>query len=569
MPEPAANPVFRTAYRSLAGLALLLSIACLQLPAQDAPSRPARAEYRGAAAASGLYRIAGTVVNSATGEPVRRATVAILAEADSHTVESVASDSEGRFALERLPAGKYQLTASKRGFRTAFYDEHEEFSTAIVTGPDLNANLDTGHLTFRLTPAAVLRGVVSTDGGDPVEGARVMIFEQPRRDRPGVHILQVDAVNTDDTGAYEFPNLAAGSYLLAVTAEPWYALHSGSGARRKQANEDSTALDVAYPVTYYDSTTDEASATPVVLTGGSREEADINLHAVPALRLSIATPRKADGSVARPELRQSIFGAQIATDSAGSLDALRSGTTEFNGVAPGRYELTQGDPPRVVDLDATASQQVDPDAGTPTFTVAGTLRGDSGSTVRDELNLTLDMVDGGHGQSQFVVAAHKGRFSFDAVPPGSWLLGAESGGKLLPVISIASGGAVHQGNLLTVRDRPLSLAVTVSEGATRIEGFARKDGKGFAGAMVVLAPKDAATWQALTRRDQSDSDGSFALRDIAPGQYTVVAIQDGWELDWSRPEALGRYLQGGTAITVTGRSGDVVRLTQAVTVQPR
>ena len=32
----------------------------------------------------------------------------------------------------------------------------------------------------------------------------------------------------------------------------------------------------------------------------------------------------------------------------------------------------------------------------------------------------------------------------------------------------------------------------------------------------------------LIRRDQSDSDGSFALRDVVPGQYTVVAIQDGW-----------------------------------------
>jgi len=40
----------------------------------------------------------------------------------------------GHFALEGLPAAKYPLSASKRGFRTALYDDHEGYNTAIVTG---------------------------------------------------------------------------------------------------------------------------------------------------------------------------------------------------------------------------------------------------------------------------------------------------------------------------------------------------------------------------------------------------------------------------------------------------
>ncbi len=559
----AACLFFRMARRSLAGPAALLLFAALPMLPQPAPSRPA---YPGAAPATGPYRIAGTVVNGATGEPVQRATVALLAEGDSHTVASVASDGEGRFAFEHLPAGKYQLTASKRGLRTAFYDEHDEFSTAIVTGPDE----DTEHLTFRLTPGAVLRGVVSADGGDPVEGARVMLFERPKHHQPGDRITQLDVVNTDDTGAYEFANLAAGEYLLAVTAQPWYALHSATGGSRSgQSNDATAALDVAYPVTYYDSTTEEASAIPIVVAGGGREEANINLHAVPALHLSIAAPHKQDGSIARPELRQTIFGTQVSAESAGLFDALQTGTTEFNGIAPGHYELVQGDPPRIAELDATVSQQVDPGAGVPTFNIAGTLRADNGSTLPDELNLTLSLLDGSHGQNQFVTAARRGRFVFEAVPSGSWSLAAESGGKMLPVVSIAQGGAVHAGSLLTLRDRPLSLVVAVREGSTRIEGFAREDGKGFAGAMVLLAPKDKAVWQPFVRRDQSDSDGSFALRDVAPGEYTVVAIEDGWALDWSRPEAMSRYLAGGTVVTVNDKSGNMVRMTQPVTVQPR
>ena len=71
-----------------------------------------------------------------------------------------------------------------------------------------------------------------------------------------------------------------------------------------------------------------------------------------------------------------------------------------------------------------------------------------------------------------------------------------------------------------------ALVVTLSNANTRVEGFALKDGEACAGAMVVLMPKNPAAWKALTRRDQSDSDGSFALQGVAPGEYTAIAIED-------------------------------------------
>jgi hypothetical protein len=71
------------------------------------------------------------------------------------------------------------------------------------------------------------------------------------------------------------------------------------------------------------------------------------------------------------------------------------------------------------------------------------------------------------------------------------------------------------------------------------------------------------------RRDQSDSDGSFSLRDVAPGHYTVVAIEDGWELDWAQPEALARYLPRGIGVTVSEGAGKAVRLDGEVQVQGR
>jgi 5-hydroxyisourate hydrolase-like protein (transthyretin family) len=522
---------------------------------------PARAQIN--PSAPGLYRIAGKLLNSATGEPIRRAIVSILAESDSHTIASVATDSDGRFALENLPPAKYQLTASRRGFRTAFYDEHDEFNTAIVTGP----GQETESLIFRLTPGSILHGVVTADGGDPVKDADVMLFRKPRAHKPGERIAQAGSTTTDDTGAYEFSDLAAGEYLLAVKADPWYAIHP---SQSRPPNDPSAALDVAYPITYFDSTPDEAQASPIVLSGGIREEADFNLHAVPALHITLEAPRSDDGSSPSPPptLHQSIFGARDLTETNTSMNS-RQGLIEFSGVAPGRYELAMPDPPRVVNLDATISQQVDPAAEIPTVAVIGTLQTVSGAALPGETTVTLDSLDPAHRESPVQTTCIQGAFRFESVPPGIWRLSAINSGSSLPITAISTGSRAHAGARVTVRDRPLNLAVTIGLGETSIEGFARTNGKGVPGVMMVLVPNSRPAWQALIRRDQSDSDGSFSLRDVVPGQYTVVAIQDGWTLDWTDPQVLVRYLPAGINVTVTGSSGKLVTLYYPVPVQTR
>ena len=123
------------------------------------------------------------------------------------------------------------------------------------------------------------------------------------------------------------------------------------------------------------------------------------------------------------------------------------------------------------------------------------------------------------------------------------------------------------GNQITVKDRPVSVVAIVSSTVMRVQGFARDGSKGVAGAMIVLVPRQPSAYRALVRRDQSDSDGSFNLRDVPSGQYTVVAIQDGWKLDWTDRETIARYLPHGVSVRVSDQSGGVVRLTAPVPVQ--
>jgi len=85
-----------------------------------------------------------------------------------------------------------------------------------------------------------------------------------------------------------------------------------------------------------------------------------------------------------------------------------------------------------------------------------------------------------------------------------------------------------------------------------VDGFALRDDQPFAGAMVVLVPHDPANNTPLFRRDQSDSDGSFTLPNVVPGLYTVIALANGWDLEWSNPAVLQPYLKSGEAVQVTG-----------------
>ncbi|MGP8252798.1 MAG: carboxypeptidase regulatory-like domain-containing protein [Terracidiphilus sp.] len=520
---------------------------------------------RTAPAAQG-YRVAGTVVNATTGEPVRGAAVALLTVEDSHAVASTESGDDGQFSMDSLAAAKYQLTASKRGYSTGFFNQHWEYNSAIVTGP----GEDTEHLVFKLSPAGGIYGAVTGDGGDPVDGANVMLYQKPHRHVPGERIEQVQTVQTDDTGAYEFSGLEPGDYLIAVKARPWYAMSPNLGNGPVQETEAQATLDVAYPVTYFDSTTDEGSASDIALATGSRVEADISLHAVQAVHLQVPARIRPgpDGSQVPPQLHQAVFGVEVGGGEDPVGDALAQ-TVELFDIAPGHYELTQGDPPRLVDFDATSSQQVDPTEGVPTQTVSGVVQTAPGVPLAGRGVIVLQPADG-TGHPIPPASIENGSFKFINVPAGTWLVEAMSQETQMPVLAIGPrGGRAQAGNRITVEDKPLALVVAVSAGNTRVEGFARKDGKGVAGAMVILVPKDIAAIAELARRDQSDSDGSFALLNVAPGDYTVVAIDDAWGMDWFDPAVISRYLPHGMAVTVKDKSDKVQHLAEPVPVQAR
>ena len=87
--------------------------------------------------------------------------------------------------------------------------------------------------------------------------------------------------------------------------------------------------------------------------------------------------------------------------------------------------------------------------------------------------------------------------------------------------------------------------------------------------MIVLVPSNPEADRELFRRDQSNLDGSFTLQGVIPGAYTLVAIENAWDLDWAQPSVIGHYLHRGQPLTVPADKQGPIRLSDALEVQPR
>ena len=82
------------------------------------------------------FKIAGTVVSSLTGTPLSQARVTLTDTADRRNSAFIITADNGRFTFAPLGRGKYALEGARRGFIAAAYEQHEQFSTAIVIGQE-------------------------------------------------------------------------------------------------------------------------------------------------------------------------------------------------------------------------------------------------------------------------------------------------------------------------------------------------------------------------------------------------------------------------------------------------
>ena len=533
------------------------------------------AQRSGAAHAAPTFRISGAVVNALSGEIVRSAAVRIGKSETGDALQSVMTGEDGGFRFEGLAAGKYWLRAQARGFADQAFEEHGGFSTGIVTGGAVDAE----HLMFQLHPGAMIAGQIVDESDEPVRDAQVMLYRRQMQEGREVTSWS-SGMGVNDEGRYKFRELAPGTYFVVVQAKPWYAqdsrvnhvvrLEDGAGgdSAANAVNEPELpaadrALDVAYPVTYFPGTTEAGAASPVVVKEGDRATADVRLMAVPALRMRVHRPTAGEEPVGTNLMYRIFDGPEMPLPSQSMVT--QKGEIELSGIAPGDYELrvqSYGQTREMwtehltLSTDAEVAVSERPESAT----VKGVVRMESGALRVQQWFVRLRKA--ATGELQTAPVSEKGEFEFPAQPvmPGMYEVSVENT-QDARVSRIAASGAKVIGQSVQIPGAgAVALTITLRQGLGRVNGTVLREGKGAAGIMVVLVPQDARNNLPLLRRDQSDLDGTFSLLEVLPGKYTVVAIQNGWEMDWMDARVLDRYLKPGTAIEVRGDGMNEVKV---------
>jgi hypothetical protein len=507
------------------------------------------------------FRISGVVVDGASGAPLAQTLVAAGINRNGAERYTMTTAADGRFLFEDLPRGMYSLVAQRKGYAQQGFDQHENYWTGIAVGPDL----DSENLVFRLRPAASISGRITDDQNEAVRDAQVMLFESTLiNGKRSMHTRS--QTQTNDEGAYRFGHLQPGKYLVAVSAQPWYAQYSfrpnqlqgaeGFGGGRRFLPPD-PLLDVVYQTTFYPAATDAASASPIVLRPGDHVSADIMLAAVPSLHIRVNTGAGDPAHPAFPILRQRVFDGFVPSNRIQSYSP-SPGVLELAGLAPGRYTMqvqtfdAKGQrsltAPREFDASTNDVEVQGPDPSTA-VPVTGTIRPDGNERPVRQFYIQLHNTESGENVGAQVQP--DGDFDIgQRVPPGTYELQAASTSAFF-MKSVTATGASVSGHRLTITGGDgVHLTIVMSHGVGTVAGTVMRQDKPSAGAMVVLIPADLANNPSFLRRDQSNSDGSFTLASVPPGKYTILAIQNGWDMEWGNPDVLRNYLSASETVTV-------------------
>jgi hypothetical protein len=477
---------------------------------------------------------------------------------------STAVDSSGSFKFDGLEAGVYSVSAYLPGFVPPPPASPEESRRFYHTGDSVNLTLMKG---------GVITGTVTTVTSGPVVAAAVRAIRiKDVNGQPEPAVVQVRERQTDDRGYYRFYGLPPGMYVI-----------SAGGQGRTYAGNPPGAYDNDIP-TYAPSSTRE-TAMEVVVRSGEEITADIQYRGetgqiisgtlgglIQSTSLGMVN---ANGAVTLTDVRNRAILMSVGTSS------LSNSAFAFYGVPDGEYELLaqqflpsrdilRSEPRRVkvqgasisginlslAPLGSIAGRLVlesNPpahcvigreSASQETVIVARRLKPETkppaGKTAKPEtpaeipLSSTMimraDSVPDAKGD--FLLSnLDIGLYHVDTELPGpGWYLRSIAIGTQPIPIKPSGPNISRDGLTLKSGERLSGLTITITEGAASLRGHVSvAEGQVLPARLrVYLAPAESESAENVLRffEARADSDGSFFVRNIAPGRYWIIASPD-------------------------------------------
>jgi len=516
------------------------TVVTAQLPPRDQPASPP--------AGKGVIR--GRVVRADTGEPLRRVQVRMIewSSRDGSGPAATMTDADGRYELTQLPAGQYQLRASRGGYVEVAYGQRRPFERGrpieLAEGAVLQ-NID-----FALPPGAVVTGRVVDEAGDAV--AHVSVSLARRQYSEGARRLVAQSgSSTNDLGEFRIFGAPPGDYVIVATFD---TMELGSRDR------------VRYVPTYYPGTPNVSEAQRFTV-GVGQEVPGIIIALARASTAAIRGVVRASGEnplgpFAFVTARAS-GDVQVDTRMAAAVPA-SDGSFALTGLLPGTYIVEA----QILSGAEFAATEVVVDGSD----VAGvTLTLSKGTTAGGRIRFdTGDPPSGLRPSDVFVTPQliQQQMLGTNGLPPATrddWTFELQG----LRGRGFIRAGTVTDWQLkrvlldgVDVTDRPLNfdasiegLEVELTQRLTTVSGGVSDDAGAVAlDATVILFAEDPGKWGPHSRFIQSarpDQQGRFTIKGLPPGEYVAIAVsylEPGEERD---PELLEAWRKAATRFTLS------------------
>jgi hypothetical protein len=473
--------------------------------------------------------IAGSVHDALSSLPVAGVAVSLHGP---QIHKGTKTDPAGSFRFEHLPAGRYELGASKLGYVGSDYDRRQ------IAQVNLKSDATPERVTFHLLPTATVDGLLLDEEKRPLDG--VHLYAQRRAG--GLPLL----ATTENGGRFILEHLRPGDYTLEVRV-PY-------SVRKRLLKRKATGELLGYANSqFYPGVDDAALAAPLPLPPGT-DLRDLHIRLQRSLLVGL-TGRLLDGVTQEP-----LAGAEVElepasgglTDETYSRRSVRGPRAEFSFelIQPGRYSVlvyrdsARTTLPYVVPLDLGVVGEPDLRiAVPPSQRIDGKVHGLDDEAVTIGLGST----------SREVRVGADGSFHLDDVPPGRWWLGVQAGGLVrigsnalryrLYVAKLQFGSQTSMPLVVSESGNP-TLEIWLSDQSGTLAGAIQEDDQRLRNAAVVLV-RGAGGLYRLTPAQ----DGSFVAKNLPPGEYQVTAVTGDAE-DACRDRAVTVKVAHGTTSVV-------------------
>lgn len=478
--------------------------------------------------------ISGVVLNSATGEPVARASVEWRPVGRGTPVGAV-TGADGRFRLE-TSASNGSITARRAGFQYARSTASENTETPV---------------TLRMVPLGAVEGVVTDDEGEPLLNVTVQLLRLNHSE--GTISTAVHAqLRTNDLGAYRLWELRPGTYLLRALGRSSTMIGVGAMPPTRES-------DLAYGPYYYPGATSFDEATRITIKPGETIRADMRLVGRRAYRIRGRMEGYAAYSLPKLALWQGRgeVGARVRINYA-------TGEFEIGDVPAGSYtlkgEYTTTEGARAGETEVTVSNLDLSDVRVvlhEPVQVRASMRSLSGE-IRTPIQLSLFRLasDGTPqgGENYSIELGRDGGQESEAFQPGRYRVMVNPWNQY-SVIAVTSGNTDVLAEGLTVTEsgcEPIEVVVSETGGSLDVvvdepDSFSQ---------MQVIAVRLAGLTPVITKSLMQAEDGKSAAKfpRIAPGVYHVYAFLTEDPIEYQNAAELRRY--EGQAASVEVREGN-------------